>query len=710
MSDVVLISRRTFLALGAGAAGSLVLGCRITPRDAATGTAPVFEPNAFLAVDGEGAVTVWVPEAEMGQGVLTALGVLVADEMEADWEKVRVEQAPVDPERFGKMSTGGSTSVREGWEPLRRAGATAREMLLTAAAARLGVDRSQLVARRGRVIHEASGRSVGYGELAEATAALPLPAEVALKKPGEFRLIGKPIPRVDTPAKVDGSAAFSIDVRRDGMLHAVIARCPVFGGTLKAYEDRGALAVPGVRKVVRVPTGIAVLADSTWAAIRGREALEITWDRGEAATWDDARIARYLNERSSAKGVEARSEGPTVAGAADGATRIERRYSVPFLAHAPMETLDAVADVRHGRCEIWVGSQSPTRLQAEAAKRLGLDVAKVTVHQMFLGGGFGRRAWPDFGLEAVEVSRAAGAPVKLTWTREDDMRHDLYRPASLHLMGAAVDPTSRAVLAWRHRLVAPSILEQLWPGSIGDRLDEMAVSGAKDLPYAIPGIHVDYVMANTPVPVMWWRSVYASQNAFANEAFLDEIAAVLRKDPVEIRLELLKGSPRLGKTVEMAAEGIGWGRSLPPGHGLGIACHASFGSFVTHAAEVVVRTGKVRVLRVVAAVDCGPVVNPDTIAAQMDSAVVYGLSAALRGRISIRGGAVVEGNWNDYEPLRYDEMPAVETRIVSSEKSIGGIGEPGLPPIAPAVVNAVFAATGIRVRSLPIAGHEGFTA
>ncbi len=708
MSDVVLVSRRTFLALGAGAAGSLVLGCRITPRNAANAMVPVFEPNAFLALDGEGVVTIWVPEAEMGQGVLTALGVLVADEMEADWERVQVQQAPVDPKRFGKMSTGGSTSVREGWEPLRRAGATAREMLLTAAASRLGVDRSELLARRGRVIHEPSGRSVGYGELAEAAAALPLPAEVALKKPAEFRLIGKPTPRVDTPAKVDGSAAFSIDVRRDGMLYAVIARCPVFGGTLKAYEDRAALAVPGVRKVVQVPTGVAVLADSTWAAIRGREALEITWDPGRAAAWDDSRIARYLDERSSAKGVVARSEGPTVAAA--GATRIERRYSVPFLAHAPMETLNAVADVRPGRCEIWVGSQSPTRLQSEADKRLGLDVAEVTVHQMFLGGGFGRRAWPDFGLEAVEVSRAAGAPVKLTWTREDDMRHDLYRPVSLHLMGAAVDPSARRVLAWRHRLVAPSILEQLWPGSIGDRLDEMAVSGAKDLPYAIPGIHVDYVMANTPVPVMWWRSVYASQNAFANEAFLDEIASAIRKDPVELRLELLKASPRLAKTVEMAAEDIGWGRSLPPGHGLGMACHASFGSFVAHAAEVAVEKGKVRVLRVAAAVDCGPVVNPDTIAAQMDSAVVYGLSAALRGRISIRGGAVVEGNWNDYEPLRMSEAPEVTTRIVSSEASIGGIGEPGLPPIAPAVVNAIFAATGTRVRSLPIAGHEGFEA
>ncbi|HHQ48215.1 MAG TPA: xanthine dehydrogenase family protein molybdopterin-binding subunit [Acidobacteria bacterium] len=707
MNDIILVSRRTFLALGLGAAGSLVLGCRLGAGDADGTSTTVFEPNAYLALGSDGTVTVWVPEAEMGQGVLTALAVLVADEAEADWKRVRVEQAPVDPERFGKMSTGGSTSVREGWKPLRLAGATVREMLLTAAASRLGVERATLRAREGRILHPASGRSIPYGELVEAAAGLPLPEHVPLKKPSEFRLIGTPVPRVDTPAKVTGAAAFAIDVRRDTMLYAVIARCPVFGGTVRRFDDAAALKLPGVRKVLRVPTGVAVLADSTWAAIRGREALEIQWDEGEGASWDDRRIHRYLEERASAEGVVARSEGSPPTG--PGTRRLEHRYSVPFLAHAPMEPLNAVADVRPGRCEMWVGSQSPTRLQSQAAKLLGIDVRQVTVHQMFLGGGFGRRAWPDFGLEAVEVSRAAGVPVKLTWTREDDMRHDFYRPVSLHVMAATVDPSSRRVLAWHHKLVAPSILEQLWPGSVHG-VDEMAVSGAKDLPYAIPAIRVEYVMANTPVPIMWWRSVYASQNAFANEAFLDEIARAIGKDPVKLRLELLENAPRLRKVVEVAAEGIGWGRSLPPGHGLGIACHASFGSFVAHAAEVAVERGRVRVLRVVAAVDCGPVVNPDTIAAQMDSAVVYGLSAALRGRIRIRGGAVVEGNWDDYEPLRLDETPAVETRIVPSEQSIGGIGEPGLPPIAPAVVNAIFAATGTRVRSLPIAGQHGLEA
>jgi len=703
VSRVVRLSRRSFLALGAGAAGALVLGCRVATRAAVPApAAPAFEPNAYLALATDGTVTVWVPEAEMGQGVLTALAMLVADEMEVPWERVRVEQAPVDPERYGRMSTGGSTSVRQAWEPLRRAGATARTMLVTAAALRWGVDPGECEAREGRVHHPASGRSAGYGELAAEAAALPLPENVRLKEPSEFRLIGTPVPRVDTPAKTDGSAVFAIDVRRHGMLHAVVARCPVFGGTVRRFDPRRALEVPGVRRVVRIGSGIAVVADTTWAAIRGRERLEVEWDGGEAASWDDVTVRRLFERRSREPGAVARAEGDVHAALAAASRRLEAVYAVPFLAHAPMEPLDAVADVRPGSCEIWAGSQSPTRVRSEAAKLLGLDPAQVTVHQTFLGGGFGRRAWPDFVLEAVEISRAVGAPVQLTWTREDDMRHDLYRPASRHVMTAALDARGRPV-AWHHRLVAPSILEQLWPGSVKG-VDRMAVEGAADLPYAIPDLLVEHVMANTPVPVMWWRSVYHSQNAFANEVFLDEIAAAAGADPVALRLELLADAPRLAAVVSAAAEEIGWGRRLPSGHGLGFACHHSFGTSVAQAVEVSVDGDRLRVHRVACAVDCGPVVNPDTVAAQMESAIVYGLSAALRGRIRIRGGAVVEGNWDDYEPLRMREMPEVTTRIVDSGGPIGGIGEPGLPPIAPAVVNAVFAATGRRIRSLPLAG------
>lgn len=707
MTRVVKLSRRAFLALGTGAAGALVLGCRITPRAPAPGGA-VFEPNAYLALADDGTVTVWVPEAEMGQGVLTALGMLVADEMEAPWERVIVKQAPVDPERFGRMSTGGSTSVRQGWEPLRRAGATARTMLVVAAASRWGVDPGECRAEQGRVHHPASGRSAAYGELAEEASGLPLPEQVRLKEPSEFRLIGTPVPRVDTPPKTDGRAIFAIDVRREGMLYAVVARCPVFGGAAAGFDAEAALAVAGVRRVFPIRSGVAVVADTTWAAIEGRRRLEVEWNPGPGASWDDAAIDRLFEERSRRSGAVARSEGDPPAALRTARRRIEAVYTVPFLAHAPMEPLNAVAHVRPDSCEIWAGSQSPTRAQSEAAQLLGLEPSQVTVHETFLGGGFGRRAWSDFVLEAVEISRETGTPVQLTWTREDDMRHDLYRPASRHLMEAALDAGGRPT-AWHHRLVAPSISEQLWPGSVKDGLDRGAVDGAENLPYAIPNILVEYVMANTPVPIMWWRSVYNSQNAFANEGFLDEIAAAGGVDPVELRLSLLEGSPRLKRVVSMAAEDMGWGRRLPAGHGLGIACHHSFGSFVAQAAEVSVAGGRVRVHRVSCAVDCGPVVNPDTVKAQMESAVVYGLSAALRGRIHIRGGSAVEGNWDEYEPLRIHEAPEVTTRIVASQDSIGGIGEPGLPPIAPAVVNAVFAATGKRVRSLPLS-EAGFGA
>ncbi len=706
MKGIVKLSRRRFMALGAGAAGALVLGCRI-PTKATPGAEvpPVFEPNAYLGLATDGSVTVWVPEAEMGQGVLTALGMLVADEMEAPWDNVRVEQAPVDPKRYNDMSTGGSTSVRQGWDPLRRAGATARQMLVTAAAARWGVDPAQCRAQQGKVVHDATSRSAGYGELATEAAGLPLPSDVQLKDPSDFRLIGKPIHRVDTPAKTDGRAVFAIDVRRPDMLDAVVVRCPVFGGKVKAYRDAEALKVDGVRQVLQIPSGVAVVADSTWAAIRGREALEIDWDEGDGAAWDDQSIEKYFEKNARKSGAVARSDGDVARALRSGRRRVKAVYSVPFLAHAPMEPLNAVADVRKDSCEIWVGTQSQTDAQAAAAQLLGFDLEQVTVHETFLGGGFGRRAWIDFVIEAVHVSRAVGAPVKLTWTREDDMRHCLYRPASRHVLEAAIGGGGE-VLAWHHRVVAPSLREQLWPGSVQNGLDKWAVDGAENLPYAIPNVLVEYVMANTPVPVLWWRSVYNSQNAFANEGFLDEIAAAAGKDPVELRLELLKDQPRLRQVVARAAEAIGWGKRLPVGHGLGIACHHCFGSYIAEAAEVSVEKQRLVVHRVACSVDCGPVVNPDTIAAQMESAVVYGLSAALRNRIRIEGGAVVEGNWDDYEPLRLKEAPDVSTDIVTSTDSIGGIGEPGLPPIAPAVVNALYAATGQRVRKLPVSETE----
>ena len=701
MTDIVKFSRRDFVRLGAAASGVLVLGCRLPGRTAAPGA--TFEPNAYLSLDSAGVVSVFVPESEMGQGVLTALAMLVADEMDADWNHVAVKQAPTDPERFGRMSTGGSTSVRQAWQPLRRAGATAREMLITAAAQRWSADRSQCRAERSEVVHAPTGKRLGYGDLAETAAALPLPEKIRLKSPEEFQLIGKPIPRVDTPQKVDGSAAFAIDVRRPGMVYAVVARCPVFGGKAAGLDAKAALATPGVRHVVEISRGVAVVGDSTWAAIRGRKALEVRWNEGPAADLDDASIARMLERRSRESGAVARHDGDVGRALAAAPRKIEAVYRVPFLAHATMEPMSCVADVRKGSCEIWAGTQAPTTAQAKAAELLGLDPKRVTVHTTFLGGGFGRRSWPDFILETVEISKAVGAPVQLTWTREDDMRHDLYRPVSLHRLAAAFDRRGTPT-AWHHRLTAPSILDQLWPGSVKNGLDRAAIEGLADLPYAIPNVLVEYVMANTAIPVMWWRSVYNSQNAFANEAFLDEMAAAAGTDPVDLRLGLLQDVPRLKRVMALAAEKAGWGGSVPAGHGLGAACHHSFGSFIAQVAEVSVpKTGLPSVHRVVCAVDCGPVVNPDTVTAQMESAIVYGLSAVLRGRISIERGRVVEGNFDDYEPLRMHEMPRIEVHIVDSAASIGGIGEPGLPPIAPAVVNALAAVTGERVRTLPLA-------
>ena len=702
MKDLWKITRRNFLGLGAGTAGALILGCRIGHQEADQEAKAVFQPNAYLILHEDGAAEIRVPEAEMGQGVLTALAMMIAEELEIDWESVRVEQAPVDPKLFGKMSTGGSTSVREAWEPLRKAGAAARGMLRTAAAQRWKLSPEDCRAEGGRMLCNKDQRSLKFGELLLDASGLPLPEDVKLKDRSAHRLIGTPVPRSDTPAKTDGSALFGLDLKRPGMLYAVVARCPVFGGKVGAVDAEAALRVPGVRRVFEISRGIAFLGDSTWAAMRGREALRIDWDEGDGVSWDDQRIASFLREKAAGEAVEARKTGDVAAALRKGAQLLRRDYSLPFLAHAPMEPLNAVADVRDGSCEIWTGTQAQTRAQSEAAKLLGLKPEQVVVHETFLGGGFGRRGWVDSVLEAVEISREAGAPIKLTWSREDDMRNGLYRPVSLHRMEASLDSAGR-LSSWHHRLVAPSISEQLWPGSVKDGLDHMALDGAENLPYAIPNLLVEYVMANTPIPIMWWRSVYNSQNAFANEVFIDELASLAGRDPFEFRLGLLEEAPRLRRSLEAAAEGIGWGRDPGPNRGLGVACHASFGSFIAHAMEVEqIEEGSYRVRKVSTAVECGPVINPDTIAAQMESAVVFGLSAAVRGKISIRGGAVVEGNWDDYEPLRMGEEPEVVTRVLESDQSIGGIGEPGVPPVAPALVNAIAAVTGKHANTLPL--------
>ncbi len=690
------LGRRDFLRLSAGAGLWVAVSGAGRARAARAPAAAGFSPSAWLHVAQDGAVTVFLAEAEMGQGSYTGMAVLVAEELEADWQRVRVVQADADP-RFGNMMTGGSSSVREGWIPLRKAGAAAREVLVRAAARRWKVAPGACRAERGAVVHAASGRRVDYGALVADAARLKVPADPPLKAAAEFRLIGQRVPRLDGPPKVRGAAIFGLDVRVPGMLHAAVARPPVRGGKVKGFDASAAARVPGVRKVVEVPSGVAVVADSTWAAFQGRDALRVAFEAGPNGALDGARIARILAE-AEVERAPARREGDVDRALAAAARRVEAVYHLPLLAHATMEPMNCTADVRGGKAELWAPTQAATWARRAVAGALGLGEADVTVHVTFLGGGFGRRALPDFAVEAAQISRAAGAPVQVTWTREDDLRHDFYRPPGRNELRAGLDARGRLV-AWHHRVRSPSIGRQLF-GERGGRPD--VVEGAVDVPYAAGAVLVDQAVPELGLPLGWWRSVYASQNAFAEEAFVDELARAAGKDPLAFRLEHLPAGSHLPAVLRLAAEKAGWGGTLPAGHGLGLACHSSFGSHVAEVAEVSAPNGRLRVHRVVCAVDCGTALNPDSVEHQVAGAVVYGLSAALRGEITVKAGAVEQGNFDGYEPLRLSEMPAVEVHLVPSAAAPGGIGEPGLPPIAPAVANAVFAATGERLRSLPL--------
>jgi isoquinoline 1-oxidoreductase beta subunit len=697
------VSRRDFLKAGA-AAGSLVLAIELAPARRLMGqpaaAARALTPSAFLEVTPDGMVTVWVSKSDMGQGVRTALPMILADELDADWSRVRVEQADAHA-KWGEMGTGGSSSVHDLWSPLRKAGAQAREMLVAAAAQRWGIAPGRCRTERGMVIHAESGERFSYGDLVNRAALLPVPESPRLKDASEFRYIGTTVKHLDTPSKVDGSARFGLDVKIPGMRYAVIARCPVFGGKMQGYDPAKAKAIPGVVDVVEVPSGAAVIAESTWAAFQGRRALDCHWDEGPAAHLDSARISRMLRDRALLAGPVARNDGDAPAAIDGAATRLEVTYEVPFLAHATMEPMNCVADVRANSCEIWAPHQAPQWAQSAVAEALGLNPDQVTVHVTLLGGGFGRRFLPEEVVEAAQVSKAVGGPIKLVFTREDDMQHDWYRPVSLHRMWGGLDAAGKPT-GWFHRVVAPSISEQRWPGSVVNGLDNDAVDGAADLHYAIPNLRVEYGMLATPVPVSWWRSVYASQTAFANESFIDEMAHAGGKDPVELRRSLLADSPRHLAVLNLAAEKAGWG-SPPAGRGQGVAIHHFFSdAIVAEVAEVSVDGNNIRVHKVTCAVDCGLAVNPGNVVAQIQSGVIYGLTAALKGAITIEGGRVKQSNFHDYPVLRIDEVPVIDVHIVPSSDGPKGVGEPGVPPIAPAVANAVFAATGKRIRELPI--------
>lgn len=712
MGEAINAGRRGFLKASVAVGGGLLIsfylpGCATTKSTPAVAEPkPAFVPNAWIRIGSDDVVTLMVASSEMGQGVMTAIPMIAADELDADWRKVQVETAPAARAYYnpiiGQQLTGGSTAVRAYWMPLRQAGATAREMLVNAAAATWQVPADECHTDAGMVIHKSSGRSLSYGALAEKAATLPVPETVFLKDKSEFRYIGKSVPRVDTPAKVVGAAVFGQDVRLPGMLTAVVLHCPVFGGKLASFEADRARAVAGVRRVFAIDSGVAVVADSFWAAKNARDVLQVRWDEGANATLSSEGILRRFQKAAQRPGAMARQTGDAGRAIARAAKKLEAVYEVPYLAHACMEPMNCTADVRQDSCEIWAPTQAQTGTQNTAARITGLAPEKISVHTTFLGGGFGRRSEQDFVAEAVQISKAVGAPIKLIWTREDDMQHDFYRPATYNQLSAGITGKGE-LIGWHHHIVGPSIFARVFPAAVKNGIDSTSVEGAANLPYAIPNINVSYVLDDPGVPVGFWRSVGSSQNAFVTECFFDEIAHAARKDPYEWRRQLLKQHPRHLGVLELAANRAGWGRPTAPGRHRGIAVAEAFNSFVSQVVEISISEhGKVRVHRVVCAVDCGIVVNPDTVVAQMQGGIVYGLTAALYGEITIKNGRVQQSNFNDYPMLRMNEMPEIEVYIVPSTESPSGTGEPGTPPIAPAVANAVLAATGKPVRRLPI--------
>ena len=701
------MDRREFLSVGAAAAGAgLSIGVRVSrPPVPPSPRPPEFMPNAFVRIGVDGTVSVVVGFAEMGQGILTAIPMMVAEELEVDPATIKVEQAPASADfnntLFGMQATGGSTTVAATFDQMRKAGAAAREMLAAAAAAQLGVPRESLTIANGVITHTPSGRHSGYGELADAAARQSVPANPALKPASAWKVLGRRTKRLDAPNKVAGKATFGIDVKVPGMLTAVVARCPVFGGSVASFTATRARAVPGVRHVIQIPSGVAVIADGYWAAKQGRDALNIRWNEGPNASLSSAAIRTKWADLATRPGTEAKKQGDPAAAMGRAARRIEAVYEVPYLAHATMEPMNCTAHVRRDGCDVWAPTQFQTMAKGAAAQITGLPEAAIQVHTTMLGGGFGRRAEQDFVVEAVTLSKETSVPVKVIYTREDDMQHDFYRPATYNVVAAGLD-ASGAPIAWTHRTVSPSVMQHMFPQFIQHGIDDTAVEGAFDH-YAVPDVLVEWIRDDPGVPVGFWRSVGNSHSAFVKESFMDEVAAASHTDPLELRRRLLAGSPRMLGVLNLAAERAGWGTPLPAGRARGIAVHNSFNSFVAEVAEVsVAPDGTPKVHRMVCAVDCGRVVNPLTVEAQVQGSIVYGLSAAMHGAITIEHGRVVQGNFDSYAPLRMNEMPRVEVYIVPSEANPTGIGEPALPPAAPAVTNAIFAATGKRIRKLPI--------
>lgn len=738
MATPIDVNRRQFLKASAGGGAAFILGFYLSEPGCARHSGPredaVFKPNAWLRITPDNQITILVEKPEMGQGARTSLPMLVAEELEADWSTIRIEQAPTLTDIYKELSTGGSGGVLKSWIPLRQVGAQAREMLLVAAAQQWRVEKKDCRAQNSSVTHLPSGRRLTYGQLVETASHLPplKPDSVRLKEPKDFRFIGKPVPRTDIPSKTDGSAKFGIDVRVPGMLFAVIARCPHFGGKLSAFDASAAKAVPGVHAVFPIPPlprlmntagGVAVVADSTWAAIQGRNALKVSWDKGPDGNESSESLSKLAQELSLASpSFVAVNRGDALKVLQNASRKVEAVYELPFQPHATMEPMNTTVDVRDDRIEMWSPTQWADRTQETIVNLSGLPKEKVIVHMTLSGGSFGRRGQWDYQAEAWQVGKEIKKPVQLVWTREDDMQHDFYRQYSYHRMAGALDDQGK-LLAWWHRVVSTSIREVFDPpASLKDprHFAAQELGGGDVLPYSCPSFRQDYHPLHSAVPRAWWRSVEYSFTLFAMESFIDELAHAARRDPFEYRMELLSqdreldsvmwpGGPplktrKLREVLKLAAEKGDWGKPLPAGHGRGIACAFAFRSYVAHVAEVSVgKDGSVRVNRIVSAVDCGTAVNPDGVRAMTEGAINFALTPVLTGEITIKNAAVQQSNFDDYQVLRMDQAPDIEVHIVPSNEDPGGMGEPGVPPLAPAVANAVFAATGKRLRRLPFA-------
>jgi isoquinoline 1-oxidoreductase beta subunit len=719
------VSRRTFLKLsvtvGAAAGGGLLLGFSMpaVSQDQKAGKSViggdaneaaqngVFAPNAFIQIDTAGKVTLVIPKVEMGQGVYTSIPMLIAEELEVPLDTVTLDHAPPDEKLFtdpllGGQLTGGSTSIRYAWEPMRKAGATARMLLIGAAAQQWQVDAASCHAKSGQVIHAASNRSIGYGQLVDAAAKLPVPQNVTLKDPKDFKIIGTAVKRLDSPEKVDGTATFGLDVRLPDMVYAAIANCPVFGGKLASVDDTNAKKIPGVRQVVKIDNAVAVIGDHTWAAKRGLQALDIKWNEGADAKLSMKQIVDDLANASQRNGAVARKDGDVVHAFSNAKTRVDAVYQQPFLAHATMEPINCTVHVRPDGCEIWLGSQVPTRVRDAAMAVTGLPADKIVVHNHLIGGGFGRRLEFDMVTQAVKIGKQVSTPVKVLWTREEDIQHDMYRPYYYDKISAGLDANGKP-LAWQHRIVGSSIMARFAPPAFKDGLDPDAVEVASDLPYDLPNQLVDYVRQEPhAIPTAFWRGVGPTRGTFVVESFIDELAAEAKVDPVKYRRDLLGKTPRALNVLNTATQAANWGSALPKGQGRGVSVMHAFGSYFAIVVDVAVDQGEVAVKRVVCAVDCGMVVNPNTVEAQVQGGIIFGITAALYSEITIKDGRVEQNNFTDYRMLRIDETPPIDVHIVKSSEAPGGIGEPGTAALAPALTNAIFAATGKRLRQLPV--------